>query len=385
MTSPCRDLIHSMHRLLTGRWQVRRQVLLAVASTSLLLSASSFAGAATVVGHDVLSKPALKISPHIHPPMVAVTYSGEALLGVGPHGVILRSEDYGQNWSQVPSPVSSDLVQVRFTDPKNGWIVGHDALLLHSGDGGRSWQVRLDGRQVLVLLREYYSRAEKAGDQQAGDLLREIDLAMKTSATPDVLPTPLLDVSFDDKGTGFVVGAFGLMLRSEDAGATWEPWIERADNERRMHLYGLAQHHGQFYACGEQGLLMRLDAESQRFVRVETPYGGTFFGVAAHDGLLLAYGLRGNLYASQDDGRDWRKVEAGLDSSVVGLVEEAGSLVLVSQSGRLAVLEPSSLLVRPLEPMRSSEVYAASRTGQDGHLLVATYAGARVVQIATAK
>jgi len=385
MTSPCRDLIHSMHCLLTGRWQVRRQVLLAVASTSLLLSASSFAGAATVVGHDVLSKPALKISPHIRPPMVAVTYSGEALLGVGPHGVILRSEDYGQNWSQVPSPVSSDLVQVRFTDPKNGWIVGHDALLLHSGDGGRSWQVRLDGRQVLALLREYYSRAEKAGDQQAGDLLREIDLAMKTSATPDVLPTPLLDVSFDDKGTGFVVGAFGLMLRSEDAGATWEPWIERADNERRMHLYGLAQHHGQFYACGEQGLLMRLDAESQRFVRVETPYGGTFFGVAAHDGLLLAYGLRGNLYASQDDGRDWRKVEAGLDSSVVGLVEEAGSLVLVSQSGQLAVLEPSSLLVRPLEPMRSSEVYAASRTGQDGHLLLATYAGARVVQIATAK
>ncbi|GBL58022.1 hypothetical protein PCLA_09r0083 [Pseudomonas citronellolis] len=152
-----------------------------------------------------------------------------------------------------------------------------------------------------------------------------------------------------------------------------------------MHLYGLAQDHGQFYACGEQGLLLRLNPESQHFVKVETPYGGTFFGIAARDGLLLAYGLRGNLYASQDDGRDWRKVETGLDSSVVGLVDEAGSLVLVSQSGQLAVLAPSSLLVRALEPVRSSEVYAASRTGRDGRLLVATYAGARVVQIATAE
>src|SRR5690606_41567688 len=69
--------------------------------------------------------------------------------------------------------------------------------------------------------------------------------------------------------------SFGMILHSRDSGATWEPWIERTANERRMHRYGLAERHGVFYASGEQGLLMRLDLQAQRFVALDSGYGGT--------------------------------------------------------------------------------------------------------------
>ncbi|MCK8688540.1 glycosyl hydrolase, partial [Pseudomonas umsongensis] len=137
-----------------------------------------------------------------------------------------------------------------------------------------------------------------------------------------------------------------------DNGQNWEPWIERSDNERRMHLYGLAQQAGTFYISGEQGLLMRLDRQQQRFVKIETPYTGTYFGVRAYDHLLLAYGLRGNLFASRDDGQQWQAVETNLNSSLVSIVEQGNALIVVSQGGQLVSVDRQSLQVTPLADAR---------------------------------
>ncbi|MGR0092377.1 YCF48-related protein [Pseudomonas sp. ALS1131] len=325
------------------------------------------------------------IAAAVKAPVIGVAQVGGALVSVGPRGLIQRSEDGGRSWQQVPSPVSSDLVQVRFSDERNGWIVGHDSVLLHTSDGGDSWQIQLDGRRLLALLQGWYGQRAEAGDAIADDMLREISMAMSTSATPDVLPAPFLDVLFDGRGHGFVVGAFGMILHSADAGATWEPWIEHTDNDRRMHLYGLAEHKGVFYVAGEQGLLMRLEPQAGRFVALQVPYGGTFFGVRALDDLLLVHGLRGNLFASRDDGQQWQKVETGLDSSLVSLVEQGSKLVVVSQDGQMVAVNSNTLAVTSLQPVRVAEIYAASLSSvADDKLVVALFSGARVVAIAKA-
>ena len=295
------------------------------------------------------------------------------------------SIDAGQTWEQVDSPVSSDLVQVRFRDERNGWIVGHDALILHTTDGGRSWQVQLDGRRLLTLLNGHYGPRAEQGDESAALMLKEVATSISTSATPGVLPAPFLDVMFDAQGNGFAVGAFGMLLHSVDDGQHWEPWIERSDNERRMHLYGLAEREGTFYISGEQGLLLRLDNQQQRFLKIDTPYAGTYFGVRAFDGLLLAYGLRGNLFASRDDGQQWQPVETRLNSSLVDVVELDKALVIVSQGGQMASLDRQSLQITPLADARVGEIYAATATEQAGSLVVTRFTGAKVIDIALAK
>src|SRR5690606_25889066 len=253
MISPGLDVIHSLlRRAIVG---LPRRSFSTALLFSLLLPVSAFAE--QVSGTDSLREPAQILDSRMPAPVIGIARAGKALVSVGPRGLIQRSDDGGKSWRQIPSPVSSDLVSVRFSDPRNGWIVGHDSLLLHTSDGGKSWQVQLDGRRLLALLRDWYSRRAEAGEPDAEPMLREINMAMNTSATPDVMASPFLDVMFDDKGTGFVVGAFGMILHSRDSGATWEPWIERTDNERRMHLYGLAERQGVFYVSGEQGLLMR--------------------------------------------------------------------------------------------------------------------------------
>lgn len=360
---------------------------------SRLLGAALFAGvlaiapaqAASTAAFDSLREQAPQFDPRLPAPVIGVARAGDDLISVGPRGLIQRSSDAGKSWLQVPSPVSSDLVQVRFRDAQHGWIVGHDSVLLHSNDGGRSWKVQLDGRSLLSLLREVYGQRADNGDQAAEDMLGEISLAMSTAANPDVLASPLLDVLFDARGNGFVVGAFGMILRSSDDGATWEPWIERTANDRRMHLYALAEHQGEFFVSGEQGVLMRQDQSSGRFVMLTTPYTGTFFGVRAFSDLLVVYGLRGNLFVSRNQGQDWQKVRTGLKTSLVSSVEHDGQLILVSQNGEMVAMDRRSLEVKPLQAARAGEVFAASATSKANELVVTRYSGAKVVEIAKAK
>ena len=363
-------------------------------TTRLLLAVALIVGAspwvttpaysAVASSADSLDVPAQRVDERLPAPLLSVARAGNAMIGVGLHGLIQRSTDDGRTWRQVDSPVSSDLVQVRFRDERNGWVVGHDALVMRTTDGGDSWQVQLDGRRLLTLLNAYYGPRAEKGDEAAALVLREVAMAASTSATPDVLAAPFLDVMFNEHGSGFVVGAFGMLLHSADNGQSWDPWIERSDNDRRMHLYGLAQHAGAFYIAGEQGLLLRLDGQQQRFVKIDTPYTGTYFGVRAFDHLLLAYGLRGNLLASRDDGQQWQPVETRLNSSLVSIVEQGNALIVVSQGGQLVSVDRQSLQVSPLTDARVGEVYAATATKQAGSLVVTRFSGAKVIDIAPA-
>lgn len=360
-----------------------KRLSLACALAACVVSGFQSAAAATPV-NEVLDAPAQWVDEGLPAPVLSVAKVADALISVGPHGLIQRSTDAGKTWQQVASPVSSDLVQVRFADERNGWIVGHDSLVMHSADAGKSWQVQLDGRSLLTLLNNYYQPLADKGDEAAAAMLNEVATAAGSTATKGVLAAPLLDVLFDGQGNGFVVGAFGMMLHSTDNGAHWQPWVERSDNDRRMHLYGLAQRDGVFYVSGEQGLVLKQDVAGQRFTHVELPYTGTLFGVTALPDLLLVHGLRGNLFASRDDGATWQKIETGINASLVNIVRQGDLLTVVGQGGQLLALDPHTLQTGKLRPAPGGEVYGASANGQPGQLLVTRFSGPGVVEIAKA-
>jgi photosystem II stability/assembly factor-like uncharacterized protein len=369
---------------LAARLRLTSGIRLTSATLISLALLGGVAQAASDVIVDTLREPAPVVDLRLPAPMLAVARAGDALVSVGLHGLIQRSVDGGQTWQQMPGPVATDLVQVRFRDAFNGWAVGHDSVVLHTVDGGLTWKTQLDGRSLLTLLHGFYGPLAAKGDENAASMLQEVTLALSTSATPDVLSAPFLDVLFDAQGHGFVVGAFGMLLRSADDGKTWEPWTDRTDNERRMHLYGLAENAGVFYVSGEQGLLMRLDPATQHFVQITTPYAGTLFGVNAQADLLLVYGLRGNLFASRDSGLTWQKIETGINSSLVSTVDQGATTILVSQGGQIAALDRSTLQVTTLAPATGGDVYAASDSGQAGQLIVTRFSGTKVVQLAKA-
>ena len=286
---------------------------------------------ATAAGfRDVLDTPAALTTRATAGLFNGLARAGSRIVAVGQRGHIVLSDDGGTSWKQARVPVASDLVAVSFPTPTHGWAVGHDGIVLHSTDAGATWTRQLDGRALGRLL--------GYGDKRLADQGPE---------------NPFLDVWFSDERTGFVVGAFNLILRTEDGGRSWQPWLDRTDNPKSLHLYAIREAAGDVYVTGEQGLLMRLDTEAGRFRALTTPYEGTYFGVTGNARSVVAFGLRGNAFRSTDGGKSWSKAETGLQVGLIGGTEHEGRLVLVSQAGHLLVSRDDGASFAPMKVERA--------------------------------
>ncbi|HEX3139738.1 MAG TPA: YCF48-related protein [Rhizobacter sp.] len=289
---------------------------------------------------DVLDTPATPSALAPRALLNGLARAGQRVVAVGQRGHVLYSNDAGQRWEQAQVPVSSDLVAVSFADANNGWAVGHDGVVLHTSDGGLHWELQLDGRRIGALMLEYYTReaaAVASSPERAAALLEEAKRFASQGAD-----NPLLDVWFRDASNGFVVGAFGLALRTRDGGKSWQPMLHAIDNPKGMHLYAVRGIGPDLYIVGEQGLAFKLEQyverAAERFTTLELPYKGTLFGVVGNERALVVHGLRGSALRSTDAGRSWQTLTTGLQVGMTAsAIDAQGRFMLVSQAGHLLV------------------------------------------------
>ncbi|MFV3371992.1 WD40/YVTN/BNR-like repeat-containing protein [Pseudomonas sp. NY15435] len=315
---------------------------------------------------DVLSQPAVVGPQALKAVLLDVNQAGSRLVAVGERGVVLLSDDGGQQWRQTASPVSSTLTSVQFVDEKNGWAVGHSGVVLHSGDGGESWSLQLDGKQAAAL--------ELQAAQASGDAGR---LAAAQRLSADGADKPFLVVNFVDAQHGVVLGAYGLAMITEDGGKTWRSWMGELPNPRGLHLYAMARDGNEFIIVGEQGLLLRSTDGGQKFVPIEGPYEGSYFAAAIlPDRRVLVGGLRGKLFSSEDGGSTFQAVDNPVPASLNAIRVVGDHLVLVNQAGMLLQSKLSPIRLQPI-PVSDGLPLAAATQAADGALVAVGVAGAR--------
>ena len=318
-----------------------------------------------------LGQPALVTPKALHAAMLAVGAAGKRLVAAGERGIILYSDDAGKSWRQAAVPVSVSLTALQFVDDINGWAVGHQGVVLHTSDGGATWTKQLDGIQAAALvLREAEASFGPERDKAVADARRLVD---------DGPDKPFLDLYFDSPTTGYVLGAYNMMFRTSDGGASWQPWQSRVANPKGLHLYGMRGTADAIYLAGEQGLLLRSTDKGGSFSALPSPYKGSYFGVlSARGGALLAYGLRGNAFRSTDQGASWSQVATGVQTSLAaGTVMADGTVVLVSQGGDVLLSRDDG---RTFAASTGTALPLAAVTqASDGALVVAGLRGLRRV------
>lgn len=336
----------------------------------------------TAAAPAALTQPALVTPKALNAAMLSIAAAGQRLVAAGERGTILYSDDAGVTWRQASVPVGVSLTALQFVDAKQGWAVGHQGVVLHSADGGATWSRQLNGIQAAALALR--AAADVAGPEQARALA---DAQHLVDDGPD---KPFLDLYFDSPRGGYVLGAYNLLFKTGDGGATWQPWQRHVANPKGLHLYGMRGAAGALYLVGEQGLLLRSTDQGASFNALATPYKGSYFGLlAARGGALLAYGLRGNAYWSGDQGASWSKVETGIQASLAGGAELAdGTLVLVSQGGDVLFSRDQgrSFAAQAGGSLPPALPLAAVAQARDGALVVAGLRGLRrVAQPAAAR
>lgn len=254
-------------------------------------------GVAGASGQAVLRPVAAAPSPMaVQATMLGAAWAGPRVVAVGDHGIVLLSDDRGGHFRQARSvPVSSVLTSVSFVGDRQGWAVGHWGAILHTVDGGETWQTQ-----------------RLATDEDR----------------------PLFAVHFFDERHGVAVGLWSLVLVTADGGSTWTPQpmapppgAKKAD----LNLLGLfADDQGVVYATAERGLVLRSQDQGHSWHYLNTGYKGSLWcGAVMADGALVVGGQRGTLLRSADGGRSWNPLPLQAGGSVTA-VTPSGSQVWVT-------------------------------------------------------
>ncbi len=315
-------------------------------------------------GADSPQRPTVRSPQVLHAVLQAITRAGDRLVAVGERGIVLLSDDNGTTWRQSLTPVSSTLTAVQFVDARQGWVVGHAGVVLHSSDAGDHWTLQLDGRRAAAL---ELSAALAAGDEHR--------IATARQAVADGADKPFLALSFSSGQQGLVVGAYGMALSTRDGGKTWSSWSGRLPNPHGLHVYAVAERGRELYLAGEQGLLLRSLDGGEHFEPVPAPYQGSYFSMIVQaDGTLLLAGLRGKVFRSLDQGRSFQVVQDPAPISINAMRPLANKLLVVNQAGSLLQTSGGdsslSLVTLPPGPPLTDVAQAA-----DGSLVGVGFAG----------
>ena len=128
---------------------------------------------------------------------------------------IYNTNDGGQNWTeQFYNSSGFNLTSVFFVDDENGWIVGNKwaggGVILSTSDGGNNWQSFLN-------------------------------------------PNGLYSVYFKDQLSGLISGDDGIVLLTEDGGATWGQ--QNSGTDKELYTVCFASN-GHGYAAGGWGTIV---------------------------------------------------------------------------------------------------------------------------------
>ena len=150
---------------------------------------------------------------------------------------------------------------------------------------------------------------------------------------------PLFSVWFRDRQRGYAVGLWSLMIATGDGGKTWTqvkipppPGAKKAD---RNLLKIFANQMGALFVAAEQGLILK-SYDGENWAYVNTGYKGSFWtGIVLNNGTLLVGGLRGTIYRSIDDGRSWREAKSEFKASITDFAEAGGKVYAAGLDGVL--------------------------------------------------
>jgi photosystem II stability/assembly factor-like uncharacterized protein len=276
--------------------------------------------------------------------------AGQRIVAAGERGHIIFSDDGGETWVQSQVPVSLTLTGIDFGSETHGWAVGHSGVVLATENAGESWDLQLTGVDAAKLAIEtrkeeieaMEARIEEAPEEEVDDLewaLDDLIFSLENmEADLDIGPVnPFLDVWFENETHGFVVGAYGMFLRTTDGGETWRDWGANLDNPRSFHLNSITQiTGGGLVVAGEAGQIFVSADNGDTWETRESPYEGSLFGAlgTGNANEILVFGLRGNTFKSTDFGRSWTVVpNEGGTTLNNGAVAEDGRITLVGNSG----------------------------------------------------
>jgi photosystem II stability/assembly factor-like uncharacterized protein len=235
--------------------------------------------------------------------LLDITLAGDTLVAVGERGHVIRSTD-GENWSQAEVvPTLSTLTSV-FSKGNRLWAGGHDAVIITSGDDGETWTRQFfEPERQQAVMDIYFT------DEKNGVAIGSYGLKLQTQDGGQTWKDAVVDAESDfhlnslvrfSDGRRLIAGEAGYSYRSYDDGETWEAiempyqgsmWGALMTDEKCVLFYGLRGH------------VMESCDFGSSWAELETGSQASISGAAEHDGLVLLAANSGTVLTREAGGQ----------------------------------------------------------------------------------
>ncbi len=191
---------------------------------------------------------------------------------VGILGSVIHTQDGGKTWEKQGSGTRRHLFTVCFPDRDNGWAAGDVMTLIHTADGGKTWEPQAVQQitEENVFASEVIFNGVFFHDANEGWLVGEFGAiyhtvdggknwqylpvaALEPEVAEDEWELPkltLFDVRFTDRQRGFILGVDGTLLKTDDGGTEWK----KIESASANSLFSISVVGEKCWAVGDRGV-----------------------------------------------------------------------------------------------------------------------------------
>ena len=186
---------------------------------------------------------------------------------VGSGGEIIHTDDGGKTWQRQQSGTTWNLFDVHFTSKQRGWAVGMSGTILSTLDGGAHWHLASISRRYSSFLLDAVTFVTPNRGWVVGLDLRSLGMdglilhtenGGKTWQRQESHTANFLDdVFFISEAEGWIVGKEGLVLHTKDSGQNWRP--QRTDTRTDLKAIHISSSDSG-WVVGQNGTILRYEA-----------------------------------------------------------------------------------------------------------------------------
>ncbi len=151
----------------------------------------------------------------------------------GTKGLILRTKDGGNSWHQLTIHSLPYVQWCHFISPTDGWAVGYTSPSHRSGvmmtrDGGSTWSSfqgsSHEGFKTAALTQAENKNVQIQVVDWSSNMFRFANSRLEPGSSQHSRPHNIHAISMMDETRGFAVGDLGRIVVTQDAGRTWTPF-----------------------------------------------------------------------------------------------------------------------------------------------------------------
>jgi photosystem II stability/assembly factor-like uncharacterized protein len=232
----------------------------------------------------------------------------------GRWGAILHTGDGGKTWERQKSGTDNTLSAIYFVDAQKGWAVGDVGTIIHTSDGGKTWE-----RQKSPV--DFFHMGVCFVTPEKGWVVSERTHILYTSDGGKTWSVQFKDedyilkgVSFADELHGWAVGEYGYIYATQDGGINWqrqagyfEISLETGNPEGGNFLFAVeAVDPNTVWAAGIDGYVIKTEDGGKTWKEIKTGAEKTqLFGIATDGKGNIVIGGEGVFLSSSDNGATW--------------------------------------------------------------------------------